>query len=274
MASMRDVIQLVSTDRSSARRLLREKDLFRTVPCVGPKRSTPEPSAFDLRSLHDFGRADASFLHVRRSLSGMVATAAGKLSRQSFPSFDSPLRNGTDPLQYARRALSHDQAEALSSEIRSAVEAFRSVSGSRSPKAFFGIVSTDQCRKFHVDYIALRMVVTLHGPGTEWVPEGAVDRGALERFEEDPDTANRSAVRDCAAVQHCRSGDWLFMKGAAWPGRELVGAVHRSPPIGHRGERRVVLVLTMHRSRRSPMDFSCVPALPGAAIRADLQRAT
>ncbi|MBL9025813.1 MAG: DUF1826 domain-containing protein [Myxococcales bacterium] len=223
----------------------------RVVRVVADPVGQASGSAEQPEALRRFALADTSILHLPRTLSTTASAAAQALSRYCFPSYDGTMREGVDVLRHARPLLAPAGARALSNEVDRALEAFRRVSGTRAPQVFFGIVSTDQCRKFHVDYIALRMVVTLAGPGTEWVDERNVDRIALERFIEDVDDANRSIVIDRALVQHCKAGDWLLLKGAAWPGRERVGAVHRSPPIEASRLRRLVLILTMPRTRRA-----------------------
>ena len=104
----------------------------------------------------------------------------------------------------------------------------------------FGAVRSDQCRKFHVDYLQLRLISTYVGPGTEWVVAGDVRRDALSHPSFDPDQANRSIVRREAGVRRAQAGDVLLMKGRL--GGD--GLVHRSPPIEALGLVRVVLVVT------------------------------
>lgn len=114
------------------------------------------------------------------------------------------------------------------------------LAGTRRLRISFGAVRTDQCRKFHVDHVRYRLVTTYLGPGTEWVPDHAVDRAALAHPASCPCDANKSIVRDEAAVRHAIAGDVLLMKGARHPSQR--GAVHRSPPISGTGQVRVVLV--------------------------------
>jgi hypothetical protein len=104
----------------------------------------------------------------------------------------------------------------------------------------FGAVRTDQCRKFHVDYVRYRLVTTYVGPGTEWVPDEAVRREALDHPPDCPCDANKEIVRDASAIRHAVPGEVLVMKGALHPSHR--GAVHRSPPIEGTGRVRVVLI--------------------------------
>jgi len=186
---------------------------------------------------------------VRRALPPDVEDAAAFLAEQCFPAFDGVLGPDADILRHAAPYLTSPRQQSLRREVDAAVAAFRSVTRASAPRVVFGIVDTDSCRKLHVDYIALRMVSTFHGPGTEWAEEAAVDRVALAELAEDPDEANRRIVRDPSLIRRCQPGDWLFMKGEAWPGQSGHGAVHRSPPVEHERKRRLVLVLTLPRSR-------------------------
>lgn len=117
---------------------------------------------------------------------------------------------------------------------------FASVARASRLRISFGAVRDDQCRKFHVDYLRLRLVTTYVGPGTEWLPEDVVRREALGQVYDRPDEANRAIVRDAAGVRRARAGDVLLMKGSLHGGAS--GVVHRSPPIEGTGRTRVVLV--------------------------------
>jgi hypothetical protein len=105
----------------------------------------------------------------------------------------------------------------------------------------FGAVRSDQCRKFHVDYLHQRLISTYVGPGTEWVVAGEVRRDALSLPTFDPEEANRAIVRRQTGVRRARAGDVLLMKGRLGGGE---GLVHRSPPIEALGIVRVVLVVS------------------------------
>lgn len=80
------------------------------------------------------------------------------------------------------------------------------------------VVETDACRRFHADYVTLRMICTYVGPGTQW------HRGA------EPDVVGTVPT---GAV-------------AVFKGRMLLDpptVLHRSPPIMASGERRLMLVV-------------------------------
>jgi hypothetical protein len=106
----------------------------------------------------------------------------------------------------------------------------------------FCVIDSDQCRKFHVDYLRYRLLATYLGPGTEWVPDEYVDRAALSNPPVDPTAANAVIVKDSNEIRRAAAGDVLLMKGARHP--HGVGLVHRSPPIEGTGRARVLLTLS------------------------------
>lgn len=110
-----------------------------------------------------------------------------------------------------------------------------------------GTVTTDKCRKFHVDHYQLRLVTTYVGRGTEWIPEEHVQRDALAARGLGVDAFNQ-AVASPHHIRRLAVGDVLLMKGRGWkkgPQAGLGGPIHRSPPIEHEGTRRLVLTMTV-----------------------------
>ncbi len=81
-------------------------------------------------------------------------------------------------------------------------------------------VVDDACRRFHADNVALRLLCTYLGPGTEWLPDPAA-----------PDRIRRVPTIAVA-----------LLKGRAW-GDGGEACVHRSPPIVGRGVRRLLLAV-------------------------------
>lgn len=133
----------------------------------------------------------------------------------------------------------------LEREIPMLLQLLAKVSRSRRLLVSFGAVKGDQCRKFHYDYVRVRLVTTLVGPGTEWLSDAAVRRDGLDLPWECVDEANGRIVRSSEDIKRVRAGDVLLMKGARYPGAsEKTAAIHRSPPIEESGESRVVLIAT------------------------------
>ncbi len=101
------------------------------------------------------------------------------------------------------------------------------------------------CRKFHTDKLALRMLCTYTGPGTEWVSATAVHREALGCVEDSMDEANRRIVPDRTAVQQAPTGAVLVFKGDRYPGQEGLGLVHRSAPVSGADQTRLRLCIDL-----------------------------
>lgn len=88
------------------------------------------------------------------------------------------------------------------------------------------LVLTDSCRKFHADYVRVRLITTYAGSGTQWLAADDVDR-----------IANGAQPETVKALS---TGDVGIFRGRIGPGAP---AIHRSPPIAGTGERRLLLVL-------------------------------
>lgn len=130
----------------------------------------------------------------------------------------------------------------LERDLRRLLRRFTEHAGPGMVRAQLAAIRGDQCRKFHCDYVRYRLLSTYVGPGTEWLPEEAVRREALEHPAACPTQANARAVRDASGVRRAAAGDVLLMKGALHP--DSRGAVHRSPPIENTGVVRLVWTLS------------------------------
>ncbi|SLN55384.1 hypothetical protein ROA7450_02860 [Roseovarius albus] len=85
------------------------------------------------------------------------------------------------------------------------------------------VVTTNACRKFHIDAITARLVCTYRGTGTQY---GTATGGS--------DPKQIHTVPSCAPI---------LLRGSLNPTIPPSGLVHRSPPIEGTGESRLVLVL-------------------------------
>lgn len=81
-------------------------------------------------------------------------------------------------------------------------------------------ISTDACRRFHVDNMTARMLCTYRGAGTQLAQPG-----------------QEQALQDVA------TGSAAILRGALWPGHEATALLHRSPPIPGTGQTRLLLVI-------------------------------
>ena len=84
-------------------------------------------------------------------------------------------------------------------------------------------LSGPMCPRFHVDYVPCRLLVTLSGVGTEWIPNSDVDWPVFSDLDTmaPPVQANRQ-------VRQLATGHWSLLKGGAWNDC-FAGVVHRSP---------------------------------------------
>lgn len=84
-------------------------------------------------------------------------------------------------------------------------------------------VTSNACRKFHIDAITARLVCTYRGTGTQY----GISTDGL----------------DPTRVFTVPTGAPILLRGTLWPGKPTSGILHRSPPIEGSGETRLVLVL-------------------------------
>ncbi|MGF1476032.1 MAG: DUF1826 domain-containing protein [Geminicoccaceae bacterium] len=85
------------------------------------------------------------------------------------------------------------------------------------------VVTTNACRKFHIDAVTARLVCTYRGTGTQY---GISTDGAEPK-----------------RVFTVPTGAPILLRGTLWPECPKSGLLHRSPPIEGTGETRLVFVL-------------------------------
>ena len=85
------------------------------------------------------------------------------------------------------------------------------------------VVTTNACRRFHIDAITARLVCTYRGTGTQY---GICTDGAKP--------SHIFTVPTAAPI---------LLRGTRWPEQPRSGLLHRSPPIEGSGQTRLVLVL-------------------------------
>ena len=84
-------------------------------------------------------------------------------------------------------------------------------------------VTTNACRKFHVDAITTRLLCTYRGTGTQY---GTSLKG-----------------KDPSKILTAPTGSPIMLRGTLWPKQPNTTVLHRSPPIEGTGETRLVLVI-------------------------------
>ncbi|HTZ86391.1 MAG TPA: DUF1826 domain-containing protein [Solirubrobacteraceae bacterium] len=83
--------------------------------------------------------------------------------------------------------------------------------------------------RYHVDGTSVRLLCTYAGPGTEWLPEHAVDRRQLKRRRSHPPPTSSRIARHPRAVQRTQPGWVAIIRGASGESALRRGLVHRSP---------------------------------------------
>ncbi|KUF11403.1 DUF1826 domain-containing protein [Pseudoponticoccus marisrubri] len=108
-------------------------------------------------------------------------------------------------------------------DISALAERFAALMHARWLRLRLDVVTTNACRKFHVDAVTARLVCTYRGTGTQY---GIATDGG------DPDP-----------IMTVPAGSPILLRGTHWPTRPVSALRHRSPPIEGSGETRLLLVL-------------------------------
>ena len=118
---------------------------------------------------------------------------------------------------------------ALLRDIRWLCVSFSVILGRKRLRARLEGITGDACRRFHADYVSVRLICTYAGTGTQWLDgrSAALLRDGVAPGE--------------AAIRHLGTGDVGLFKGREWAGDRAI--IHRSPPIAGTGERRLLLVI-------------------------------
>ena len=100
---------------------------------------------------------------------------------------------------------------------------FSKILNSKYIRLRLDIVTTDACRKFHVDAVQARLICTYKGLGTQ--------------------IGNLNKDGEVVSVKQLETGVPMILRGTLWPRNTKAKLVHRSPPIEKLGEERLLLVL-------------------------------
>lgn len=111
----------------------------------------------------------------------------------------------------------------LEADIAGLAQHFAALMGAPYLRLRLQSVTTDACRKFHIDAMRARLICTYRGPGTQY---GISTDGAEPR-----------------RVFQVATGAPMILRGTLWPETPKSGLLHRSPPIAATEETRFVLVL-------------------------------
>ncbi|WP_434986588.1 DUF1826 domain-containing protein [Vreelandella zhaodongensis] len=138
-----------------------------------------------------------------------------------------------------RRQLPEPAAgEALVDDVATIAEAIAYLFETETVGIRLRLLTAAMCPRFHCDNLPVRLVTTYVGPGSEWLPEYAINRAGLGAPKPDrPDI-----ITDDTAIQRLSAGDIALIKGSGWEGCEEHGLVHRSPSL-EQGQTRLLLTV-------------------------------
>ncbi len=115
------------------------------------------------------------------------------------------------------------EREWLHEDITALAHMFADLTSAKFLRLRVDVVTTNACRRFHIDAITSRLVCTYRGTGTQY---------GISTDGQDP-----------KRVFTVQTGAPILLRGTLWPSQPPSGLLHRSPPIEGTGETRLVLVL-------------------------------
>jgi len=124
----------------------------------------------------------------------------------------------------------------LEADIASLADMFATLMSADYLRLRLDVVTSNACRKFHIDAITARLVCTYRGTGTQY---------GISTDGDDP-----------KRVFTVQTGAPILLRGTEWPTQPASGLLHRSPPIEGTGETRLLLVLDPVFDPDNEPDFS------------------
>ena len=127
------------------------------------------------------------------------------------------------PLAALSVATDADGLHALSEEVALASDMLSELVGCERIGIRVTTLRGPMCPRFHADQVPCRMLITIRGPGTEWIASDDVDLTLLAGRE-----SEAPPIRGGGNIKHLATGNWSLLKGGTWTDR-FGGVVHRSP---------------------------------------------
>ena len=185
--------------------------------------------ADDLESLKDFASRPDQLAIFKREKPAEAGAFFGKLGSTSFGIFGEVAKR--DPLTDIEFLLEEDIPSDIQSDpfYQTWLEDMAQVcllfcDVEQSEKVHMWLGSKRGCRRYHIDNVPRRLLVTYDGKGTEWLPEHAANRDAFSQGE-----PNEKIVRDNTARQFMSDWDISIFRGGA------SGLLHRTPDEALKG---------------------------------------
>ena len=183
----------------------------------------------DFAAIYD---EDVEIVSVTRPQAGACEALAQRLIRSRQVPQLRWIQAANDPEAPAAElpaTLDADMQSAMLDQIAEASEMLGALVDCKRVGVRLETLSAPMCPRFHVDHVPCRMLITLSGVGTEWIPNSDVDWAVFSDLETTapPVQANRQ-------IQQLATGHWSLLKGGAWSDC-FCGVVHRSPhAVGER----------------------------------------
>ena len=205
------------------------------------KKKVRSEEAFSLDGLREIISPDVNFCYIKRNIDEDIVLFARLLIEHKFKGIKEVVTKGnvksviTEQLDNTQI---HTSGKVLMAEdITRITTCFMEIINQEAVQLYLKVVDNDACTKFHTDRYDLRLLCTYIGKGTEWIEEPYVNRKMLMHGE------NHHIIRDFTQVQTMQPFEVGILKGEASKKNKNKGIVHRSPPIAHLSETRLLLRL-------------------------------
>lgn len=175
---------------------------------------------------------------LRRPLPPSLSSAAAERLEVRAPPLLLDLPPAPDRVELAAWLSS----PALAQDLAFWVEVLADLTEAESVGVRLARLERAMCPRFHFDRVALRLVLTYAGRGTELVAHEDVDRRRLGHAAAGQTDETSGLLAPSARIHRAQAGDVVLLKGEGWPGNQGRGAVHRSPAATPAAPR---LVLTL-----------------------------
>ena len=177
----------------------------------------------DFAAIYD---EDVEIVSVTRPQADTCEALSGRLIRSRQVPQLRWIQPADDPEAPARElpaTIDADVRSVLRDQIAEASEMLGELMDCKRVGVRLEALRAPMCPRFHVDYVPCRMLITLSGAGTEWIPNRDVDWAVFADLGTmaPPVQANRQ-------IRQLTTGHWSLLKGGAWNGC-FSGVVHRSP---------------------------------------------
>ena len=188
----------------------------------------------DFAAIYD---SDVELINVARPETKALTALAEQLStdrqvvaaqwQQAHDDADATLRELSPHIE-------EEGVRALNEEILELGDVLHTLLGCERIGVRLATLNMPMCPRFHVDQIPCRLLSTISGPATQWIPNDDVDRDLFANRNDDT-----LPVRPGKTFQQLSAGSWALLKGGSWDD-SFSGVVHRSP---HQSDERLLLSL-------------------------------